>query len=376
MFNNKISTITGTSPITVNTSGTTSTIGITRNNIVAGISSSGATNPLVLDAGATNAVVGGANATLIVNNTAPLWNANQLQGRNIAATAPTDGQVLTWNGTNTNWAPANPNNWLLTGNNNATYNTNFLGTINDVPMTIRSNNTAMLEVGRRQTLGLYDSSNTGLFPYNQPNASVAYVRGTGGNSALQFEASGASFYKPIFFTDSDGNFMMRGSSAATDFFEMGSAGSANNGSFICTIGDDGDEPIIFRKYNYNPAGYVELMRLQGTGLNNTVRAGINTNGITANSTLQVVGSVSKSIVSTATALTLDDTHYTVIVTANVNITLPAANSCTGRYYIVKKTFNGTSTISSYIDNNASASTSLVRGVYHLQSDGTNWQRLN
>jgi hypothetical protein len=296
----------------------------------------------------------------------------------IAQQGATNGQVLKWNGTT--WLPANEaaaNNWLITGNNNVTYNTHFLGTLNDVPLTLRSNNTPMLEVGRRQSLGLLDATSTGLFPYNQGNASVTYIRGTGGVSALEFEADGASFYKPIFFTDATGNFVMRGSCAGTDFFEMGSGNTTNNnGRFTITIGDDGDEPVIFNKFNYTTATYVEMMRLQGTGLNTDVRIGINTNGNVANSTLQVGGSVSTNIVTTAAALTLNETHYTVIVTANVNITLPAANTCRGRIYIVKKTANGNSNISNYIDNNGANSNSIQRAAYHLQSDGTNWQRIN
>lgn len=296
----------------------------------------------------------------------------------IAAQGAATGQVLKWNGNN--WAPANEaaaNNWLIGGNNNVTYNTHFLGTTNDVPLTLRSNNTPMLEVGRRQSLGLLDASSTGLFPYNQADASVMYVRGSNGVSALQFEASAASFYKPIFFTDADGNFVMRGSSAGTDFFELGSGNTSNNnGQFTFTIGDDGDEPIVFNKFNYTTSNYVEMLRLQGTGLNNNVRAGINTSGNVPNSTLQVVGSVSTAIVSTNTSLTLTENHHTVIVTANVNITLPAANSCPGRVYIIKKTTNNNSTLSSYVDTNGGNSTSLQRGVYQLQSDGTNWQRIN
>lgn len=288
------------------------------------------------------------------------------------------GQVLKWNGTT--WLPGNEaaaTNWLITGNNNITYNTHFLGTVTDVPLTLRSNNTPMLEVGRRQSLGLLDATSTGLFPYNQANASVMYVRGTNGVSALQFEASGASFYKPIFFTDADGNFVMRGSSAGTDFFELGSGGTTgNNGKFTLTIGDDGDEPFIFNKFNYTTATYVEMMRLQGTGLNTDVRVGINTAGNVANSTLQVGGSFSTNIVSTGAALTLNETHHTVIVTANVNITLPAANTCRGRIYVVKKTANSNSTISSFIDANGTATTTLSRGVLQLQSDGTNWQQVN
>ncbi len=104
-FNNKIGTINGTSPITASTAAGTTTIGITRNNIVSGTSSNVATSPLILDAGATNAIVGEANATLTVNNTAPLWNANQLQGRNVATTAPSNSQVLTYITSSSQWEP-------------------------------------------------------------------------------------------------------------------------------------------------------------------------------------------------------------------------------------------------------------------------------
>jgi hypothetical protein len=307
------------------------------------------------------------------------FNGNTLK---IAQQGATLNQVLKWNGTS--WLPGTEaavtpiNSWLFTGNNTGvTYPTNFLGTTTDVPMSIRSNNTAMLEVGRRQTIGLLDASSTGLFPYNQANASVMYVRGTGGASALQFEAAGAAFYKPIFFTDADGNFKMRGSCAGTDFFDLGSAGTANNGRLDFTIGDDGDEPIVFNKYNYSPVATVEMMRMQGTGLNNTVRVGVNMAGAIANSTFQVIGSKSSSIVNTNTALTLNDTHHTVIVTANANITLPAANTCIGRVYIIKRTVTGAaSTISSFINSTGTASTTFNAGVLQLQSDGTNWQQIN
>lgn len=294
----------------------------------------------------------------------------------IAQQGATTGQVLKWTGTS--WIPATEaaaSNWLLTGNSNAT-TSNFLGTTTDVLLSLRSNNTPMFEVGRRQTLGLYDSGSTGLFPYNQQNASVAYVRGTGGNSALQFEASGASFYKPVIFTDADGNFMMRGSSAGTDFFELGSSGTTNSGQLTFTIGDDGDEPMLFRKYNYSPAAYVELMRLQGTGLNNNVRAGINVAGTTANSTLQVVGSVSVAITTLSAATTLNETHHTIILTNNSAITLPAANSCTGRVYVIKKTSTSTATISSYSNSIGTSVTTIPQGVIRLQSDGATWQQIN
>lgn len=375
-FNNKLSSINASTPLVATVSGSTINLQLNRSNLTTGTSNNSASTPLTLDGNATNALVSANNLALNINNTAPLWNAFQLRGRNISTNTPSTGQTLKWDGNN--WTPTDEAaavNWLRTGNNNATYGTHFLGNTNDVPLTLRSNNTPMLEVGRRETLGLWDTTNTGLYPYDQQNASVMYVRGTNGNSALQFESGSSQFYKPIFFTDSDGNFQMRGSSAGTDFFELGSTGTNNNGGMLFTIGDDGDEPMIFRKYNYTPVAYVEMLRLQGTGLNNTVRVGVNTGGVIANSTFQVVGSVTNSIITTSTALTLTEEHHTVIVTANVTITLPAANTCLGRVYIVKKTHNSSGSLSTYINTSGSSSTSFSRGVYYLQSDGTNWQQL-
>ncbi|WBV51456.1 hypothetical protein [Chryseobacterium gambrini] len=296
----------------------------------------------------------------------------------LAQNGAANQQVMTWDSAINNWKPATPaaaSNWLITGNANTTAS-NFLGTTNDVKLQLASNNTPMLEVGRRQTLGLYDSSSTGLYPYNQPDASVMYVRGTGGNSALQFEAGGASFYKPVFYTDSNGNFRLRGSSAGTDFFEMGSSGASNAGRFDFIIGDDGDEPFVFNKYNGTTATTVELMRLSGNGLNTNVRVGINT-GALANSTLQNNGSLSTPTITTTAALTLTESHFTIIIGGNHAITLPAANTCTGRMYVIKNPTTNTPAISSYRNLSGTAVTALTaNSILWLQSDGTNWQRIN
>lgn len=57
----------------------------------------------------------------------------------------------------------------------------------------------------------------------------------------------------------------------------------------------------------------------------------------ANSTLQVNGSISASILKLESAgdFTLTEDHYTVIISSDSNIILPAANSCKGRTYILK-----------------------------------------
>ena len=95
------------------------------------------------------------------------------------------------------------------------------------------------------------------------------------------------------------------------------------------------------------------------------------------STLDVNGSVSSNIISTTGSLTLNDTHYTVILTGNHSITLPAANSCNGRIYVLKNPTANTPTISSYIDLKGTASTTLnSESSMWLQSDGTNWQQIS
>ena len=142
--------------------------------------------------------------------------------------------------------------WSQTGNANINPAVNFLGTSDDKQMVLKSNGASFLEFGRRQTLGLTQ----GYTDYDDNDEKVTYVR-----SALQFEAANASFYKPKMYTDVNGNFRVKGSSAGTDFFEFGSTGSSNNGGFEFIIGDDGDEPIVFKSYHYIN-GMSEIMRLQ------------------------------------------------------------------------------------------------------------------
>ncbi|MEO5684697.1 MAG: hypothetical protein ABIQ88_18795 [Chitinophagaceae bacterium] len=142
--------------------------------------------------------------------------------------------------------------WSQTGNSNTNPATNFLGTSDDKQMIFKSNGQSYLEFGRRQTLGLTQA----YADYSDNNEKVTYIR-----SALQFEAAAAMFYKPKMYTDINGNFRVKGSSAGTDYFEFGSTGTNNDGGFEFIIGDDGDEPILFKSYNYL-TGTSEIMRLQ------------------------------------------------------------------------------------------------------------------
>lgn len=319
------------------------------------------------------------NSMTGVQEGAMLYN-EQLQG------------IYIFNGSN--WGSASKTNWLITGNLDAD-NSNFLGTINDVKMQIRSNNLPLLEFGRRQTLGL-----TQNYPdYDNDDQPLVHLNGDGVTSALQFASQGASFYKPMFFTTTNGSFRFKGSSGRTDLFEFGSAGPDNDGSLEFIIGDDGNEPIIFKRYDFRGNKfYTELFRVQGS--NNTVdakpRFGINinpepqpldsdyNNSATtgdfkmANSTLQVGGSVSTAIIRTTGNLTLTEEHYTVIITGAHNITLPNANTCSGRIYVIKNISGGNRSISPDYKNlsNSNVGTLPENRVRWLQSDGTEWQQIN
>ncbi len=159
-----------------------------------------------------------------------------------------------WNGVAwiafTNSSPASTA-WALGGNTGIAL-TSFVGTGDDKALVFKSNNLSFLEFASRGTLGLTQA----FADYDDAAEKVTYVR-----SALQFEAASASFYKPKMWTDINGNFRVKGSSAGTDYFEFGSTGATNSGGFEFVIGDDGDEPIIFKSYNFT-TGMSEIMRLQ------------------------------------------------------------------------------------------------------------------
>ena len=266
------------------------------------------------------------------------------------------------------WVKTSNSNWLSSGNTLSTGS--FLGATNDVGMDIRSNNISLLQFGRRQTLGL-----TQTYPdYNDKDQYLTYVKGDNGTSAIQFQADAADFYKPMFFTNSQGNFRLKGSAAGTDFFELGSAGVSNAGIMEFIIGDDGAEPFIFKRYDYRDQLNKELFRIQGSADSQDAlpRVGINT-GQLANSTLEVNGSVATAITSPSSSLTLDETHHTVILDSNSSITFPSASTCEGRTYIIKNTYGSAVNISSYLDNTGASTTTIPsNSVLHVQSNGSVW----
>lgn len=273
----------------------------------------------------------------------------------------------------------NENDWSLNGNSNASWNS-FLGTTTDQGLVLKSNNTTIFQLGKRGKLGIA-SGNPG---YNNPDQYMAYLSGDG-TCALQFQADIAPNYKPIIYTTTEGNFRIKGAAAPgvgfTDFFEMGSAGTNDNGSLEFITGDDGNEPIVFKNNNNNVI--TEMMRIQGqgSGATSTTRVGIMTNGAVANSVLQVGGSLSLPIRTVTGSTTLTESDYTLILKSGTytgtGVTLPYANTCKGRIYILKNISGANISISIFYNRTGVGSAVLTNGrIYSIQSDGTDFHQIS
>lgn len=115
----------------------------------------------------------------------------------------------------------------------------------------------------------------------------------------------------------------------------------------------------------------EKMRILSNG-----NVGVNTAAPV--STMDVNGSTSTAILVTATNVTLDATHSTVIIapTVSATVTLPAASSATRRIYTIVNQNLGGRTIGTY-KNFTNGNSTTVGGYSSItvQSDGTNWYQI-
>jgi len=122
------------------------------------------TSSVLTITGGTGAVIG-AGTTIEVDNGGANWNANELQGRTVHTTAPTDGQALVWNSGDSRWepgsaaasAPALTDTYIGYGNasNQMTGESDFTWDATGNQMTIGGANGAQTGNG----INLYDGTN-------------------------------------------------------------------------------------------------------------------------------------------------------------------------------------------------------------------------
>lgn len=109
-------------------------------------------------------------------------------------------------------------------------------------------------------------------------------------------------------------------------------------------------------------------------------AGVDKIGIKTNaphSSLHVAGSFAVALLETESGITLDDSHYTVVVTATgQTITLPTSASITGRIYTIKLVASGSCTVattsSQTIDGSTTYSLASQYKYVTVQSNGSGW----
>lgn len=100
---------------------------------------------------------------------------------------------------------------------------------------------------------------------------------------------------------------------------------------------------------------------------------------TANSKLDVTGALGLPLTITGTNLTLSNSHHTIRATASgITLTFPAASSCPGRVYvIINYNTGGNITTSAFLTSGAVSTTTIATATtVWVQSDGTNWYKIN
>lgn len=285
------------------------------------------------------------------------------------------------------WLDVSNYSWAIGGNN--VNSMQELGTTSNYSLPFITNNTERMRITNTGNVGI------GTSTFNGTNAEKFLVdAGSGGSSFqnvivgkgntnsyaqlnIQNVSNGTSASSDVVATADNGN-------ESVNFIDMGVNSSTYSSSgvlagvnrtYLYSTGNDmaignataSKDMILFTG---GTATTNERLRITGTGL-------VGIGNITPTSTMEVAGSVGYAITTTSTNLTLDATHYTVIITGGTpSITLPAASGCTRRIYvIVNQTLTGR-TISTYKDFTGSNSTTVGGyGSITVQSNGTNWYRI-
>jgi hypothetical protein len=262
--------------------------------------------------------------------------------------AGTSGYVLTSGGAGSapTWAAPGTvsGSWLQDGNSVSAMKS--FGTITNYHLPFITNNTERMRITNTGNVGIGTStpavaidllnSSTGAVG----NVKLHLARTGAGDIGVSFEQVGLSSYGIVY---RDRN-TVTGAQGRLAFVENYYPDAAGTGS--------------------------EKMCLDGTG-----NLGIATNAPA--SRLDVNGSAGMGIVTTSSNLTLDETNHTVIITSGTPvITLPAASACARRIYVIVNHTAGARTISSYRNfSNAGTTTIAATSSTTIQSDGTNWYRI-
>jgi hypothetical protein len=249
----------------------------------------------------------------------------------------------------------------------------------------------------------------GLMMYGHSHASKAgwVTAGISANSGGKFSVNtqGLGGGTDIFTVDPFGNTVVNGNLTVG-----GTAGAVGTMQVIKTGGTPVSNQLLFGTdgtgYQFaigkNQGGTItNLVTISDTGAatftgnltvdTNTlfVDAAANEVGIgttSPNSTLHIAGSVTTAIVAKTANYTATVSDYTILCDTTgggFTITLPAANTCTGRIYVIKKVIGNSGVNNVTIDGNgaetidgAATITLQCKSSVMIQSDGANWYILS
>lgn len=197
-------------------------------------------------------------------------------------------------------------------------------------------------VGSGLDADLLDGLNASAFTKDD-GTSTAYIRNTTTAQSANFNISGSGTFSG---TTPIARFV-RAAASDVNFQHLGTRFDINNPNATLSI----------------------------TGVGNFI-----VNGTTPNSKFEVVGSNGRSI-TTVTGNTTIGEHHTILVnnSGSVTITLPAAATCTGRIYVIKKISAAANDVivdgaaSETIDGNAAGKTLTAQySSMTIQCNGTTW----
>jgi hypothetical protein len=207
-----------------------------------------------------------------VMGTQSATSVGKIRGVTVAASAPSDGQVLKYNTSSTQWEPATDNTgsgsgWNLTGNAGTTAGTNFLGTTDNVPLMFKVNS---------QKAGAIDQSGPVFLGYQAGNANTATMNTGIGCQTLTSNTTGQSNTASGYYalkSNTTGNLNTANGGSALQKNTTGSWNTANGVNALAnnTTG------------NYNTANGYNALFSNTTGYNNSANGyaalGVNTTGV-------------------------------------------------------------------------------------------------
>lgn len=289
-------------------------------------------------------------------------------------------------------------NWLImasgsgtswTQGGNSVSSEKKLGTIDAYALPFITDNTERMRISETGNVGIGSSDFDATAPekllIDAGNTSSYNLIGAYGNRAgyLQFNIqntnTGGSASTDIVATADNGT-------ETTNYVDLGiNGGGYNNASNILSGPNNGYLYSAGRNFIVgNSSASYDLIFFTGgiASSNERMRilsggnVGINTTA--PNSTFEVNGSVGNAITTTNNNITLGSGHYTVILTGgSPSVTLPApASGNTRRIYIIVNQTSGARTISTYKSFSGSDATTIAaNSSMTIQSDGTNWYRI-